>query len=100
MEHINRLLLKARKVTCSGGYPYAIGFVEYDENTSKYFACPQLWDGMKGSFQRNQPDMPEWWSGEHASEDEAVEALNRLFNHFNVPDESSVIICGEYALED
>ena len=100
MEHINRLLLKARKAACSDGYPYAVGFVDYDESTCKYIACPQLWDGVKGSGHRIKPNMPEWWSGEHASEDEAVEALNRLFNHFNVPDDSSVIICGDYALED
>ena len=100
MEHINRLLLKARKAASSDGYPYAVGFVDYDENTSKYIACPKLWDGVKGSASRIKPNMPECWRDEYASEDEAVDALNRLFIHFNVPDESSVIICGDYALED
>ena len=100
MDHITRLLLKARKAACSDGYPYAVGFVDYDESTSRYIACPGLWDGVKGSANRMKPIMPEWWRDEYNTEDEAVEALNRLFNHFNVPDESSVIICGDYALED
>lgn len=100
MNHINRLLLKAKKTTHSGVYSCAVGFVDYDAATQKYKAFPQLWNGAKYVWMQNKRNMPEWWSNEHASEGEAVEALDRLFSHFNIPDESSVIICGDYALED
>lgn len=100
MNHINRLLIKARKAA-KGEYRLAIGFVDYDEDTQKYIAKPQPWDGKPGSgYDERNPDMPDWWHSDYQSEEEATEALHKLFDSFGIPENNTVVFLMDYGLED
>lgn len=98
MQHINMLLIKARKSALSN-YSYAIGFVDYDEETQKYIAKPQPWDGNTGHG-TSCDNMPDWWRDEWSTEDEATEALYRLFNGLGIPENNCVVFLMDYGLED
>ena len=98
MQHINRLLIKARKAA-QGDYRLAIGFVEYDEETHKYIAKPQPWDGKPESV-TEIANMPDWWHCEWSTKEEAIDALHRLFDGYGIPEDNCVIFIMDYGLED
>lgn len=89
MQHITRLLIRARKAT-SKGYKHGIGWVDYDDMSKMYTAKPQLWDGKPGSVGENII-FPDWWRGDWATPDEAADALEKLFAGFDIPEENCVI---------
>lgn len=48
MNHINRLLQKARRAK-NGNGKYVMGFIEYDPINKKFIASGSIWDGVAGS---------------------------------------------------
>lgn len=99
MNHINRLLIKAREAAGESKYCHAIGFVDYDEESSRYIAKPQLWDGKPGSG-TEALDLPNWWHDDWTTEEEATGALNRLFHGFGIPEKNSLIFVLDFGLDD
>ena len=99
MQHINRLLIKARKVSHGSGYRFAICFVEYDEERNVYTTKLQLWDGKPGTA-TELTDFPAWWRDEWSTEGEALEAVQKLLDSYGIPPENSVIFSTDYGLED
>lgn len=95
MNHINRLLAKAKRVTLGNGVRYAMAFINYDKHTNKYIADPRLWGGIEGSG-FNDINMPEWWHTEYDTEDAACEALVKLFSSFGVPEDECLFFHMHY----
>ena len=90
MKHIERLLIRAKKVSQGSGYSFAVAFVDYDKATGKYIAKPNPWDGKPGSGTEAE-NLPEWWHEDWETEEAAVDALHRLFDEYKIPDENCVI---------
>ena len=99
MQHINRLLIKAKRAARGAEYRLAVGFVDYDEGSNRYIAKPQPWDGKPGTWNGNVR-MPDWWHDEWATEEEAADALQRLFDGFGIPENNTVIFFMDYGVED
>ena len=94
MQHIERLLIRAKKAH-GGEFCFAIGFVDFNEETGMYIAKPQPWDGKPGSA-CDPVKMPEWWHGDWQTEEEASDALHRLFSGFGIPEENCVVFLTHY----
>lgn len=95
MQHINRLLIRAKRAAQGTDFCFAIGFVDYDEDSGAYIAKPQPWDGKPGSG-TEAVDFPEWWHNDWQTEDEASEALHRLFIGYGIPEDNCVIFLRHY----
>ena len=94
MNHINRLIIQARKAV-SADYQLAIGFVKYDEHAFRYVADPRPFDGNPGSG-TGKAFMPEWWHNDWLTKEEATDALHRLFDGFGIPENNTVIFLMDY----
>ena len=70
MNHINRLLLQARRAK-NGNGAYVMGFVEYDPDKKVFTASGRVWDGVAGSG-------GETFYSEHSTENEAVAACEAV----------------------
>ena len=82
MQHITRLLMQARKATNNYDFVPAIGFVDYDTEKKLYTADPQDPEGAT---------MPKWWRDAWETQQEATDALNRLFEGRGVPEKNRLI---------
>lgn len=91
MQHITKLIRQARKAVNGSDFAFAIGFVEYDSERQLYTAKPQPWDGVKGSGADHTATMPKWWHEEWDTQQEATDALNRLFEGFGIQEKDRVI---------
>lgn len=90
MEHITRLLMRAKKAYSPAIYS-AMCIVDRDVHTGKWIAAPQLWDGVPGSgFMADA--IPADWVSEYDTADEAAEAVNRLFHSLNISDPNRTVI--------
>lgn len=98
MNHIDRLLIQARKAFNPPIFS-ALCIIDYDDITEKWIACPQLWDGVPGS---GSMPVPADWKSEYDTADEAAEAANKLFASLNIsnPDRVVIIVDDVGALED
>lgn len=92
MEHITRLLIRAKKSRCPAIYS-ALCIIDRDNNTGKWKAAPQLWDGVPGSGFMDDA-IPADWVSEYDTADEAAEAVDRLFQTLDIskPDRTVIII--------
>lgn len=70
MNHINRLLRKARRAKNGNGM-YVIGFVEYDHAKNVFTASGRVWDGKPGTD-------GETFYSEHNTLDEAIAACEAV----------------------
>lgn len=86
MNHINRLLIQARKAAVPSVYR-ALCTIRYDDITGKWIAAPQLWDK---NFDR-QTLLPDWIS-EYDTAEEATEAIEQLYESLNVSDSERLVI--------
>ena len=93
MQQINRLLIRAKKATQGTDFRYAVGLVEYDEETRLYTAKPQSCSG-KTSTEMELVTIPDC-----NTKAEAVEALHSLFDSFGIPSENSVVFCVDYGTD-
>lgn len=93
MQQINRLLIRAKKATQGADFRYAVGLVEYDEETKRYTAKPQSCSG-KTSAEMELVTLPDC-----ETEAEAVGALHNLFCGFGIPNENSVVFCVDYGTD-
>ena len=100
MDHLTRLLIRAKKAVNGPGACYAIGFVEYDQEAEKYIAVPKLWDGVAGSANSVEYAEPPGWTAAHETQEKALEALNALFSYMGIDERDSVILTMDYGLED
>ena len=82
MQHITRLLIQARKVAKGYNLAPVIGFVDYDMEKKLYTADPQETNGAA---------MPEWWRDAWETQQEATDALNRLYEGQGIPEENRLI---------
>ena len=82
MQHITRLLMQARKAAKGSCMEFVTGFVDYDPEKQKYTADPHEADGIA---------MPKWWKYEWETQQEAADALNRLYEGQGIPEESRLI---------
>lgn len=99
MKLIDRLIKEARKATQGSGKGFAVGSVDYDEETGIYTAVPHAWEGAQGSGTALNGVFPEWWCSEYPTEKAASDALNRLFSGFGISEENSVIYAFDYGIE-
>lgn len=98
MNHIDRLLIQARKAFNPPIFS-ALCIIDHDDITGVWKAVPQLWDGFPGS---GFMPVPADWKSEYATADEAAEAVNKLFASLNIsnPDRVVIIVDDVGALED
>lgn len=82
MQHITRLLMQARKAAKGSCMEFVTGFVDYDPEKQKYTADPHEPDGAT---------MPKWWQDEWETQEEAADALNRLYEGQGIPEERRLI---------
>ena len=87
MQHITRLIMQARKAAKGPLMDYVTGFVEYDPEKQKYIADPHEPDGAT---------MPEWWQNEWETQQEATDALNRLYEGQKIPYENRFIFIMDF----
>ena len=74
MNHINNLLMKARRAVNGKGL-YIMGFSDYDIDKQKYTVKGTIWDGVPGSGGK------EFYS-EHDTEEEARKALDDIKENY------------------
>ena len=98
MNHIDRLLARAKEIACPSIYS-ALCIINYDDITGKWKAIPQLWDGVPGSGFMDDA-IPADWVSEYGTADEAAEAVNNLFASLNISNSDRVVIIMNYGLED
>lgn len=96
MNHIDRLIMEVRKATQGNGKGFAIGCVDYDPDTGIYTATPNAWEGVKGSGDRHNGLLPDWWCSDYGTHEAAVNALYRLFNSFGIAEDNSVVYSIDY----
>lgn len=96
MNHIDRLIIAAKRAAKANGKGFAVGSVDYDQDTGIYKAVPHSWDGVKGSGNEYESRLPEWWCRDYATHKDAVKALYRLFDSFGVSEDDSVIYTINY----
>lgn len=99
MQHINRLLIQARKIA-NPAICNALCFIEYDEERNKWYVIPRLWDGvpcsgfMEGVISAERVR-------EYDSEEEACSAAQTLFDGLGIPKNDTLIFTMDYGdLED
>ena len=92
MNHIDRLLIQARKAFHPPVYS-ALCIIDHDDITGKWKAAPQLWDGIPGSGFMDDA-IPKGWVSEYNTADEAYEAVGKLFASLNIskPDRTVILI--------
>lgn len=90
MNLLNRMLVQLRKETRPGIYS-ALCFVEYDCKTGKCVTKINFWDGKPRSGYMNGV-LPEDWQTEYNTADEAVEAVERLFDTLDIIKRPVIII--------
>lgn len=88
MNHIDRLLMRARKAFNPPIYS-ALCIIDHDDITGMWKAVPQLWDGVPGS---GFMPVPEEWKSEYDTMDEAADAVNRFLASSNIADRDRVVI--------
>lgn len=90
MNHINRLLRLARKAVhppvCN-----AFCIVDHDDNTGKWKAAPQLWDGVLYSGNM-EGVIPADWQSEYDTAEAAADAVDQLFQSLNVSEPNRLCI--------
>lgn len=96
MQHITRLIRQARKAVNGSDFVYALAFVDYDPEKKVYIADPVPWDGQKESLPDRRPNMPEWWHEEWETQQEATDALNRLFESLGIPEKERIIFIMDF----
>ena len=70
MNHINRLLMQARRAR-NGKGKHILGFVEYVPEKKKFTASGTIWDGVEGSG-------GESFYSEHDNQDDAIAACEAV----------------------
>lgn len=88
MNHIDRLLIQARKAF-TPLVRNAFCIIAHDALAGVWQAVPQLWDGVPGS---GFTPIPEEWKNEFSTADEATEAVNNLFESLNISDPERLVI--------
>lgn len=88
MNHIDRLLIQARKAFNPPIFS-ALCIIDHDDMTGKWIAAPQLWDGVPCS---GFMPVPADWKSEYDTADEAAEAVNKLFASLNISNPDRVVI--------
>lgn len=88
MNHIDRLLIQARKAF-TPIVRNAFCIITRDDLTGVWKAVPQLWDGVPGS---GFTPVPKEWENEYSTADEATEAVNNLFESLNISDPERLVI--------
>lgn len=86
MNHIDSLLMRARKVSNPPIYS-ALCIIDHDDITGMWKAVPQLWD--KGF---NIRAFPRDWKTEYDTADEAADAVNSLYESLNIRDPERLVI--------
>lgn len=81
MEHIDRLLTRAKKAI-NGEGKHVIGFVDYDMDKQKYIASGSVWNGVAGSG-------VEEFRSEHETREEAEATLRAMETKY--PSAKSVV---------
>lgn len=90
MNHINRLLIKARQ-EIGGKGKLILGFVRYDRIDNKFIVHGTIWDGFPGSH-------GEKFYSEHDTEEEAEAACDAVVAQ--CPNAKQINFITEYFLED
>ena len=72
MQHITRLIIKARKAT-GGENMTVVGFIDYDHTKQKYTCSGYVWNGVPGSVS----DKDSFYS-EHDTAEEATAAAEAI----------------------
>ena len=88
MNHIDRLLIQARKAFHPPIYS-ALCIIDHDDITGMWKAVPQLWDGVPGS---GFMPVPADWKSEYDTADEAADAVNSLYESLNIRDPERLVI--------
>ena len=96
MNHIDRLIMQVRKAAQGSGKGFAIGSIDYEPDTGIYTAVPHAWEGAKGSGDKHNGILPDWWNSNYQNEEAASEALQRLFDSFGVSEDYSIIYMINY----
>lgn len=98
MNHIDRLLIQARKAVNPPIFS-ALCIIDHDDITGKWKAAPQFWNGFPGS---GFMPAPADWKTEYGTADEAAEAVNNLFASLNIsnPNRAVIIVDDMEVLED
>jgi len=90
MNHIDRLLLKAKELV-KPGIRNAFCIVERDVTTGKWATAPLLCDGVSGSGFTDAP-VPTGWKSEYNTKEEAAEAVDSLFSALNIDEPNRLVI--------
>ena len=90
MQHINRLLINARRAA-NPLIHNAVCFIDRDYITNKWTCNPMVWDG-KPNTGHMKGIIPEDWVCEYDTADEAAEAVERLFDKLNISDPERLLI--------
>lgn len=98
MKHIDRLLRKARKAQSPSVYS-AFCIVDRDSRTGKWIAEPQIWDGKPGSGNMEGVIRSDWIR-EYDTIEEAVEAVDTLFQSLNIGDPDRLVLLVDDMFED
>ena len=88
MNHIDRLLIQARKAFNQTIFS-ALCIIVHDDVIGKWKAKPCLWDGVPGS---GFMPVPADWKSDYNTADEATEAAHRLFASLNISNPDRVVI--------
>lgn len=86
MNHIDKLLVQAKKIACPTIYS-AFCIIDRDVESGKWVAAPELWD--KGF---NIRAIPRDWQTEYDTSEEAVEAVNGLYESLDIKDPERLVI--------
>lgn len=94
MQHINRLLIQARKCVHTAIYS-GLCFVDNNRDTGKWSVVPRLWDGIPGSGYMDDAT-PDDWPREYDSADEAQQAVNALFRSLGLHERDTLVFTMDY----
>lgn len=90
MNQIDKLLIRARKSVRPSIYS-AFCIVDLDDTTGKWRADPRLWDGVPGSGFMDTL-IPADWVREYNTAAEAADAVNKLFETFDIKEPNRVVV--------
>ena len=91
MNHIDRLIMEVRRAAQGNNKGYAIGSVDHDPDTGIYTAVPHAWEGVKGSGNKYESTLPDWWCSDYGTHEDAAKALYKLFGSFGISEDYSVV---------
>lgn len=97
MNHIDRLIMEVRRAAQKNNKGFAIGSVDHDPSTGIYTAVPHAWEGLKGSGNKHESPLPDWWNSKYHTHEEAVNALYKLFDSFGISEDDSIVYTVNYA---